>query len=327
MNQVPWRRILERAGDEAPGDRGASVINLRDHASDRQQARREPPLVEDSDLESELKRALDRANRKEREQSATRSPPRGAPQDGRARAAPQQRSAPMLRPDMAMHQQPLILPPSAQKKSGSGARNLLAISLSAAVIGFAFYQLGNQWSEINSGQQADVSPPALEQFGTIPAPALSAKSTDRIGSGERSRAEFEGNRLDLRPSFATEANPQPTRANREQLAALSEDIEQAAKLMARQEASQPVRASGQSAEGTEQTMLRRGHDMVQQGRVESARLVFEHLAEQKSALGAFALAQTYDARFLQERGIRDVSPDPALAAQWYQKAAELTVAR
>src|SRR5688572_60010 len=113
MNQVPWRRILERAGDEAPGDRGASVINLRDHASDRQQARREPPLVEDSDLESELKRALDRANRKEREQSATRSPPRGAPQDGRARAAPQQRSAPMLRPDMAMHQQPLILPPSA----------------------------------------------------------------------------------------------------------------------------------------------------------------------------------------------------------------------
>src|SRR5688572_20306093 len=115
MNQVPWRRILERAGDEAPGDRGASVINLRDHASDRQQARREPP-VEDSDLESELKRALDRANRKEREQSATRSMPRSDPQGGRIRAAPQQRSAPMLRPDMAMHQQPLILPQSVQQK-------------------------------------------------------------------------------------------------------------------------------------------------------------------------------------------------------------------
>jgi hypothetical protein len=325
MNQVPWRRILERAGDEAPGDRGASVINLRDHASDRQQARREAP-AEDSDLESELKRALDRANRKEREQSAVSPMPRGDQQSGRLRAPPLQRSAPMLRPDMAMHQQPLVLPPAAQKKSGSGARNLLAISLSAAVIGFAFYQLGNQWSEFNGGQQVDVSPPAFEQSATIPMPAPSPKSIDRIEGGERSRAEFEGNRLDLRPSFATEASPQPTRANREQLAALSEDIEQAAKLMAREEA-KSARASGQSGEGTEQTMLRRGHDMVQQGRVESARLVFEHLAQQKSALGAFALAQTYDARFLQERGIRDVSPDPALAAQWYQKAAELTVAR
>jgi hypothetical protein len=77
-------------------------------------------------------------------------------------------------------------------------------------------------------------------------------------------------------------------------------------------------------EDTEQAMLRRGHDMMQQGHVSGARIIFEHLAGQSSPLGAFALAQTYDARFLRENNITGIVPDEALAGKWYQRAAELT---
>ncbi|NJM35350.1 MAG: hypothetical protein HC850_12310 [Rhodomicrobium sp.] len=72
-------------------------------------------------------------------------------------------------------------------------------------------------------------------------------------------------------------------------------------------------------------MLRRGRELIEKGHISGARMIFEHLAEEKSALGAFALGQTYDARYL--AGIpaaKGADADEALAAKWYQRAAELS---
>lgn len=332
MNQVPWRRILERAGDEGPGERGASVINLRDHAPDRQQQNRRRPAAAEppTDLESELQQALNRAQRSERDHGGARA----APQRVSRREAPEMRSAPMLRPDLAMQrQQQLAVPLPPQQKPASGARNFLAISLSAAVIGFALYQVGLQWQEMNDVQQSAgasvVTSP--ESVATLLASG-GIRNTAATVDEARQRAAFDGNRINLGSSAAGAAGTVPVRAATEQQASLDRDIAEASKLMAsgnpRLKETAAAGSSGASGadEGMEQTMLRRGHDMVKNGRVESARLVFEHLAGQKSALGAFALAQTYDPKFLDERGIRDVAPNQALAAEWYQRAAELTMA-
>jgi hypothetical protein len=333
MNQVPWRRILERAADDVPGERGASVINLRDHAPARQQNPRRPEPAASSDLESELKLALDRAQRKERDHAS-----RSAPQRGPRSVPPELRSAPMLRPDLAMQRQAAIAvpPPIPQQKKASGARNFLAISLSAAVIGFAMYQIGNQWREVNQAPAAaDADIP--DRFAAVVAGGSGIRvDTAAPANDSQSRtAAVEGNRIDLRPSFAEEAKTPPrTRAESDRSAALNRDIAQAAKLMKRGEPQRADAAPATPAAATapannqdmEQIMLRRGNDMVKQGRVESARLVFEHLAEQKSALGAFALAQLYDAKYLAERNITSVAADQKLAAQWYERAAELTIA-
>ena len=73
----------------------------------------------------------------------------------------------------------------------------------------------------------------------------------------------------------------------------------------------------------EQAMLRRARELVERGHISGARLIFEHLASQASALGAFALAQTYDAKFLDSVGAKGSQADQKLAAKWYRRAAEL----
>ena len=70
-------------------------------------------------------------------------------------------------------------------------------------------------------------------------------------------------------------------------------------------------------------MLRRARELMERGHVSGARLIFEHLATRQSALGAFALAQTYDEKFLKTLRVKGSEPDQKLAAKWYRRAAEL----
>jgi hypothetical protein len=310
MNQLSWRRILERAGDEGPGSNGGTVVNLHEARQERppQRSRAERRPAENTGFEAELKRALDRTEFDGREfVSPARQPRNGPPfpteaPPGQIRV-PQQRN-PRMRPAAPKVKSPPPQPARQQKAGGSGARNLLAISLSAVVIGIAFYQIGNEWKKVNGVDTAQEIP---ERF----APAVAAISREPVAEAERTS-------FGLRPSTA------PERESGQADAA-------PAKAQAWLPASEPARIDGAAGpntasmlEETEQAMLRRGHDMIRQGHVSGARIIFEHLAEQKSPLGAFALAQSYDARFLRENGIEGTTPDEALAAKWYQRAAELT---
>jgi hypothetical protein len=333
MNQVPWRRILERADGGVPNEGGAAIINLHDRAPGRQKSRRsvrpEHHAERALDLENELAHALKRAECERRERAVAGAPRQWDPtysDQGIGRAPlPPQRS---------------LVTRRQARKSGSRGRNLLAIALSVAVIGFAFHQVSGQWPAAPQDTGSAGDNPATGRNTAAVLDRAAGTGDDGTAQTDRSAggsAQSERNRVDLRPSLATEGRSTPAAQAREtpSQAVLDKDIQEAAKLLSRAEKERTeVRETKTSARtgpeqvdvstSTEQMILRRGHRMMEQGHIAGARLVFESLAEQKSALGAFALAQTYDPNFLKSRPIPGAKPDKALAAKWYQYAAQLT---
>jgi hypothetical protein len=71
------------------------------------------------------------------------------------------------------------------------------------------------------------------------------------------------------------------------------------------------------------TLLARGRTYLANGDVSGARLAFRRAAEGGDAQAALALGGTYDPLVLKSLGVIGVASDPALARNWYQKAAEL----
>jgi hypothetical protein len=73
----------------------------------------------------------------------------------------------------------------------------------------------------------------------------------------------------------------------------------------------------------ESAMLARASELMSQNDIAGARLVYEYLADQGSSAGAFALAESYDARKLGRYRVMGMTPDARLAEAWYQRAAAL----
>jgi hypothetical protein len=67
----------------------------------------------------------------------------------------------------------------------------------------------------------------------------------------------------------------------------------------------------------------RGDEMLARKDISAARKFYEYAANAGSARAAAALAKTFDAAFNAQFGIVGLKPDPALAAAWYRRAAEL----
>lgn len=67
-------------------------------------------------------------------------------------------------------------------------------------------------------------------------------------------------------------------------------------------------------------MVRRGAELMANGDVAAARLMYQRAAETGEAAAAFALAETYDPLVLAKGGI---APDVGLAQMWYAKARDL----
>lgn len=66
-----------------------------------------------------------------------------------------------------------------------------------------------------------------------------------------------------------------------------------------------------------------GHDYMARADVSAARLLYRRAADGGSALGAAALAASFDPVALDQRGLRGVRPDPEAALYWYRVAATL----
>lgn len=58
------------------------------------------------------------------------------------------------------------------------------------------------------------------------------------------------------------------------------------------------------------------------GDIAPARLLLERAADAQEASAALLLAQTYDPAVLGTPDTRSITPDPAKARDWYQKAAQ-----
>ena len=71
-------------------------------------------------------------------------------------------------------------------------------------------------------------------------------------------------------------------------------------------------------------LLKNGAELMANGDVAAARLMFQHAAETGSAKAAFALAETYDPLMFKKLGRREaVTLDITLAQSWYEKARNL----
>lgn len=75
--------------------------------------------------------------------------------------------------------------------------------------------------------------------------------------------------------------------------------------------------------GTLAGMMSRAKSLMAIGDITSARLLLQRAAEAQDADAAFMLGQTYDPAVLGSQDIRSITPDPAIARKWYQKAAQL----
>jgi TPR repeat protein len=68
-------------------------------------------------------------------------------------------------------------------------------------------------------------------------------------------------------------------------------------------------------------LLKRAQGLIDTGDLTSARLLLARAADAHEARAAFILAQTYDPDVLGTADARSITPDPATARLWYQKAA------
>jgi TPR repeat protein len=71
------------------------------------------------------------------------------------------------------------------------------------------------------------------------------------------------------------------------------------------------------------TLMNRAKALLATGDISPARLLLERAAEAQDASAALMLAQTYDPTVLGTQDIRNITPDPAQARSWYQRAAQL----
>jgi hypothetical protein len=70
-------------------------------------------------------------------------------------------------------------------------------------------------------------------------------------------------------------------------------------------------------------LVKKGNEQLAEGGIAQARLLYERAADAGLALGAMAMAATYDAVELQRLGVRGLKPDGELARKWYERARQL----
>jgi hypothetical protein len=91
----------------------------------------------------------------------------------------------------------------------------------------------------------------------------------------------------------------------------------------RQEAPPPTAATPSVSPEEEAILLAKGAELIGQGGIAGARLMFEELALQGSSKGALALARTYDPAFVETAPAGSLVADIPKALSWYKRAAQL----
>ncbi len=81
--------------------------------------------------------------------------------------------------------------------------------------------------------------------------------------------------------------------------------------------------SARTAPPNEQMLMSRADATFKKGDVSGARVIYEYLAMQGSAVAAIAMGETYDPLVLNKLVVKGLAPDAAKARQWYEKAEQL----
>jgi hypothetical protein len=130
------------------------------------------------------------------------------------------------------------------------------------------------------------------------------------------------------PAPVVETAPEITAATMPaKIAPTRDDIAIALRAAHQKETDQPapvVAAPVRRMEADElAALMKRAKGLMEIGDIAPARLLLERAADAQEASAALLLAQTYDPAVLGALDMRSITPDPALAREWYQKAATL----
>jgi hypothetical protein len=359
MNQVSWRRILERAEDNLPAEDGTFSPRTFASAASGQGVRAKS-------LESDLRTALEKAASQNYEPPAPPMPAK-APTRSQSleRSQTQRLNQPVVKPRYSQQQQARYPQPSQyampsrapvrsaenypvdnrsrnmlvpvenpnryarrrrhpEPKRG-GVRNFIVISLSTAIIAFAVKEITVQWRNMHadaaSPTQVAANMPNQPKYtsSTVEAGVVPSAMTLQAMPSKDSKA-FAPKAGDAMPQKLAAT---PSVATAEEIRAAARALrEENARDVTEIEASQaPKEDVAALTPMEEQVLMRRATAFLKAKDIAGARMILEYLARRKSAVGAYSLAQTYDAKFLRRLGAIGVMPDQARAQKWYAKAA------
>jgi hypothetical protein len=191
-------------------------------------------------------------------------------------------------------------------KAGVFVAVAAAIAFAVASVENPLALFANAKASLNSSpaDQADAAPP-LQPVAAVH-PASSAPPTPVV------------------PSIVGVAAATPAA----QAAPTREDLALALKA-ARQNLTETVRPQAAAAPARRldadelANLMKRAKGLIAVGDIAPARLLLERAADAQEAGAALLLAQTYDPAVLGTQDMRSITPDPAKARDWYQKAARL----
>jgi hypothetical protein len=190
------------------------------------------------------------------------------------------------------------------------------LAVAGAAAAFAFLSLDDRSGLVDkvSTSIAAILPTFSTAFGHSSAPAAQAVVTTQSPLADRAPA--------VTPAPATTAAP-----TRE---AIASAFQTALQTQPQPDVRQPPAAVSQPAAPARRidpdelaALMKRAKGLMDVGDIASARLLLERAAGAHEAKAALLLAQTYDPAVLGTPDMRSITPDPAMARVWYQKAAEL----
>ncbi len=193
------------------------------------------------------------------------------------------------------------------------------VAASAAAIAFAILTVGNPLA-LFADAKASLPNAAADQSGaaqTLNPPAAAATQTANAGPP-----------VPVLPSTAAvRAAPPAPRVTHDDIALALRAAQQS-----QMRADQPPAAAAPVTPATPvrsldadelANLLKRARSLIAIGDIAPARLLLERAADAQEASAALLLAQTYDPAVLGTPDLRSITPDPAKARDWYQKAARL----
>jgi TPR repeat protein len=158
-------------------------------------------------------------------------------------------------------------------------------------------QVGPDTTKPVAADQATVAKPKRETVGSVKASIASAVPSPSVTT-QTDAAQLTANDLQFKD---------PARTSAKKAAAPAPA------------AAAPARRIGG---GELATLMKRAKDLLAMDDIPSARLLLERAAEAQDAGAALMLARTYDAEVIGSADVRDITPEPAKARAWYQKAAD-----
>ena len=201
-----------------------------------------------------------------------------------------------------------------------------------------------------SGGGGNVPPPAqlaaaVPEPGQIPqrvaAPPIAAEPTgaevaaahrtqpNAVASGSPTRDEIAAAYQSALKGKVAAPEPAAREASREVVAAINPTTPAVAAVapVIREPAPAPREAAPPPARRIDPdelaALLKRAKSLLSIGDITSARLLLERAADAQEPEAALMLAGTYDPQVLGSQDLRSVTPDPAAAKVWYQKAAQM----